>query len=111
MKFQPREAFSSKKFQNDNIITRFQFLRKLPHKIQLLLTKVKQIFSSYKVYNSMKIWNIILDNLYKSDLKNQNLSIFESAFFDWDNTPRYKKKAKIFKPLSREQVYGEIYRE
>lgn len=103
MKFQPREAFSSKKFKNDNIITRFQFLRKLPHKIQLLLTKVKQVFSSYKVYNSMKIWNIILDNLYKSDLKNQNLSIFESAFFDWDNTPRYKKKAKIFKPLSREQ--------
>ena len=28
--------------------------------------------------------------------KISSIFIFESAFFEWDNTPRYGKKAKIF---------------
>lgn len=102
MKFQPREAFTSKEFRNDNLIARFQFLRRLPHRVQLYLTKIQQSFSSYKVYDSSKVWNIILDNMYKTNVRYKGLTVFESSFFDWDNTPRYKRNAKIFSPLSRD---------
>jgi hypothetical protein len=71
--------------------------------MQLFLTKFQQFFSGFKVYDSAKVWSIILDNFYKTNISKENLTVFESAFFDWDNTPRYKKKAKIFTPLSREE--------
>jgi len=100
MKFQPREAYSSKCFQNENISARFQFLRRLPHKAQLYLSKLNQKFSNYKIFDSNKVWSIILKNAYVNEFKDYNLKIFESAFFDWDNTPRYKNKAKIFSGLT-----------
>ena len=104
MKFQPREAYSSKDFQKENVISRFQILRKLPHVIQLYLTKLNQKISKHKIFDSNKLWSIILKNSYISEFKKYNLNIFESAFFEWDNTPRYKKKAKIFTTLDREDM-------
>ncbi|MBD0726674.1 hypothetical protein B6A10_16000 [Flavobacterium sp. L1I52] len=103
MKFQPREAYTSKGFQEENIIARFQFLRKLPHIVQLYLTKLNQKLTKYKIFDSGKIWSIIKDRAYMNDYQEHKLSVFESAFFDWDNTPRYKKNAKIFTGLSFEQ--------
>lgn len=100
MKFQPREAYSSKDFQSENIAARFQFLRTLPHIVQLYLTKLKQKLSGHKIFDSNKLWDIILKNAFVNDYKEFTLKIFESGFFDWDNTPRYKKKAKIFTGLS-----------
>ncbi|WP_306353544.1 glycoside hydrolase family 99-like domain-containing protein [Flavobacterium sp. '19STA2R22 D10 B1'] len=103
MKFQPREAYASKDFQDQNISARFQFLRRLPHIVQLYLTKLNQKISSYKIFSANKVWNIILKNSYINEFKEYNLKVFESAFFEWDNSPRYKKKAKLFTGLTDEQ--------
>ena len=100
MNFQPREAYTSKDFQSQNISARFQFLRKLPHLVQLYVTKFYQKISSHKIYDSTSLWNIILLNSFKNKFPNFKLDVFESAFFEWDNTPRYKKRAKIFTELS-----------
>ena len=103
MKFQPREAYTSKDFQLYNTTARFQFLRKLPFKILQYFSKLNHKLTNYKIYDSRKIWNIILKNAYVNELNNSSKIIFESAFFDWDNTPRYKNKAKIFSEISYEE--------
>lgn len=103
MKFQPREAYTSKYFKDYNFTTKFQFLRGLPHFIQLYLTKVYQKIRTYKIYDSNILWRIILNNAYINDFEKFKLKIFESAFFEWDNTARYKKNANIFSELSYEQ--------
>jgi hypothetical protein len=103
MKFQPREAYTSKGFQEYNATSRFQFLRRLPHIFQLYLTKFNQKVSKHKIYDSKILWKIILENSFINEFKQTKLKVFESAFFEWDNTPRYKKKSKIFTGLSLEQ--------
>lgn len=102
MKFQPREAYTSKHFHDENISARFQFLRRLPHKLQLYLTKFYQKVSGYKIYDAVKIWDIILNQSYLNEFKDYDLKVFESAFFDWDNTSRYRERAKIFTGLSHQ---------
>ncbi|TRX04458.1 glycosyltransferase WbsX family protein [Flavobacterium gawalongense] len=103
MKFQPREAYASKDFQEHNVSARFQFLRRLPHVLQLYLAKINQKISKHKIFDSKKIWNIIIKNSHINEFKEYNLKVFESAFFEWDNTPRYKSKAKIFTGLTTEE--------
>ena len=103
LKFQPREAYSSSDFKNENFTARVQILRRLPHKLQLYLTKLNQKFTSYKVFDSKKIWAIIQNRSFTHEFNNHQLKVFESAFFEWDNTPRYKKKAKIFSGMSYEE--------
>lgn len=103
MKFQPREAYASKDFQVYNVSARFQFLRRLPHVVQLYLTKINQKISKHKIFDSRKIWDVIITNSYINEFKDYKLKVFESAFFEWDNTPRYKNKAKIFTGLTDEE--------
>ena len=55
-----------------------------------------------------QIWNIILDKAYINEFAKFNLKIFESAFFEWDNTPRYKERAKIFTGLSHDQMKSNL---
>lgn len=103
LKFQPREAYTSKDFEEHNASARFQILRRLPHKIQLYLSKLNQKISKHKIFDSKKLWNIILKNAFKNEFLNYKLKIFESAFFEWDNTARYKNKAKVFTGLSYDE--------
>lgn len=100
LKFQPREAYTSKDFQEFNVSARFQFLRRLPHLVQLYLTKLNQRISKHKIYDSNKLWEIILKKSFQNEFQSNKLAVFESAFFEWDNTARYKKNAKIFTGLS-----------
>lgn len=104
MKFQPREAYTNKDFQDQNVLARFQILRKLPHIVQLYLTKLNQKISKHKIYDAKKLWDVILKNSYLHKFKEYDLKVFESAFFEWDNTPRYNKKAKIFIGLSHNDM-------
>jgi hypothetical protein len=94
IKFQPREAYNSKSFKNKNIFSKFQFLRSLPLPLKNMLTDLKQKVSNYELINVDEIWQSIITNA--TNDKNNSINIFESVFMDWDNTPRYGKKSKIF---------------
>ena len=61
------------------------------------------LFPKHKIFDSGKLWSIILNNSYRNEFVNHKLKVFESAFFEWDNTPRYKNKAKIFTGISFEK--------
>lgn len=73
MKFQPREAYSNKDFNEHNLSARFQILRRLPHKAQLYLTKLNQKLSKHKIFDSRKLWDVILKNSYKNEFKGYKL--------------------------------------
>lgn len=102
LKFQPREAFNSKDFQSENIYARFQFLRNIPEKWQGYLRRLLYSFSSYTLIDSKKIWDIILAHAYERN--DYGLDVYESAFFEWDNTPRYGKHAKIYTGMTKEMM-------
>jgi hypothetical protein len=107
MKFQPREAYNSKEFSKYNIVAKLQFLRLLPESIQRYFRKIHQFIFPYDKIDSKKIWEIILKNAYKNE-SNMKTDIFESAYFEWDNTARYGKKSKIFTGLSFEDMKGNL---
>lgn len=102
MKFQPREAYTSKDFRK-NFGSRMQVLNIVPEYLMKYLRKIKQRISKGERYNSKEIWEIILKNAYKNHTP-YNLDIFESAFFEWDNTPRYGRYSKIFDGLTYDDM-------
>lgn len=102
LKFQPREAYNSSDFQSENIIAKFQFLRNLPETLQGYLRRLLYVFSSYSVIDANKIWEIILSHAYEKN--DYGLETYESAFFEWDNSPRYGRHAKIYTGMSKDKM-------
>jgi hypothetical protein len=102
LKFQPREAHNSKFFKERTIVDRMQFLRILPSSVFRYLQKFKYKLYDYKIIDSDKIWQIILSHAYKNEFSQYQLDIYESGYFEWDNTPRYNDKARIFTDPGRE---------
>ena len=96
LKFQPREAYTTSEFSSSNLSAHFNFLRILPEYVLKYLRKLNMGISGYHVYDSCKLWNIILSKAYLRERGLEEKEVFESAFFEWDNTPRYGKKSKIF---------------
>jgi hypothetical protein len=108
LKFQPREAYNSNEFRKNS--SKIQLLRKLPYKVQNWLRKIQYYSSGYEIIDSKKIWEIIIKNAIINPFPEYKLDVFESAYFDWDNTPRYGKKAKIFNSLSFDEKEAGILR-
>lgn len=106
MKFQPREAYTSKYFSG-NVTNRFQYLRRLPPSLWKIVQNIYVKFKSYTLINGDDIWKIILNQAYLSPYPHYHLDIYECGFFEWDNTSRYKGKSKIFTRPSRRNL--EIY--
>lgn len=102
LKFQPREAYNSNDFQSENIVAKFQFLRNLPETWQGYLRRLLYVFSSYTVIDANKIWEIILSHAYEKN--DYGLETYESAFFEWDNSPRYGRHAKIYTGVSKDKM-------
>jgi hypothetical protein len=102
LKFQPRLAFSSTNYDSFNIRSVFNVFRFLPEGFKGYLLKYINMFQSYTSINSKKIWDKILKEAYVKNNKYPDLKIFESVFYEWDNTPRYGKKAKIFDGINDE---------
>ena len=107
LKTQPREAFGSKHFKHQNLTDRFYWLRKLPESIQNYLRKINQSIRSYQIIDANELWEVILKNAYCPEFK-ESVDIYETAFFDWDNTARYKNKAKIYRGLSFDSMENNL---
>ncbi|WP_165157735.1 glycoside hydrolase family 99-like domain-containing protein [Parabacteroides sp. ZJ-118] len=111
MKFQPREAFTSKYFKG-NSTNKFQFLRRLPPFLWKIIQNIYLKFKSYTMVNGDEIWSIILHQAYVAQYPQYDLDIYECGFIEWDNTSRYKNKAKIFSRPNRsnlERYISELY--
>jgi len=103
MKFQPREAYNSELFKA-NPASRMAFLRYMPEKIWNLIREIHHKFRKHTLIDSNKIWEIILSQAFSDKYPQYSLDIYESGYIEWDNTPRYKAKAKIFTRPSKAQL-------
>jgi len=100
LKFQPRET--NNLIKKGKVFDKKMF-RLLPERIQLYLGSLKRKFSSYTYILSTEMWESILKNAYINDYKKYKLEVFESAYFSWDNTARYGKRAIIYSELTAKQ--------
>lgn len=115
MKFQPREANTSNKNPNRQKLNSSKLYRILPERMRLFLGDFKRKISGFTHINSNQIWDYILSNACQNDYykENSKLKIYESAFFSWDNTPRYRNHATIYSSLSKDekrQYFSDLYK-
>lgn len=107
MKFQPRESNTSFKNTNRQKMSSSRLFRMLPEKLRFFLGDLRRKLSGYTIISSKNIWDYILQNACVNDYPQYaHLSIFESVYFMWDNTARYRSKATIFTELNKnEKIY------
>jgi lipopolysaccharide biosynthesis protein len=104
LKYQPREASSNSNNPYSIKKSTIEIIRYLPIGIQNILKSVYRKYSSWTIVDSEKTWEFILKNVYKNEYsKYKNLSVFESAFWGWDNTARYKNTATIYTDMDPEK--------
>lgn len=102
MKFQPREANTSKKNKSRQKLMSIKWMRGLPEVVQNRINGFRLRFKGKTIRPSNKIWEHIIDNAYINDYP-YDLDVYESAFFDWDNTARYRQKATIYTNLTMKE--------
>lgn len=101
VQFQPFEAVYSPDFPEPGLETNpwLKPYRLLPDKLQDVLRAVRYKFmANLTFYDYDKTWEHIL----KVE-REGGIPAFPGAFVDWDNTPRYVKRARIFKGASPER--------
>ncbi|UKL13458.1 glycosyltransferase WbsX family protein [Dissulfurimicrobium hydrothermale] len=100
--FQPFEAvyspdFPDKKIMQTGLVQRFRIL---PEKLLDILRSIRYfLFRSLTFYDYETVWRHIL----QEDFIECGLPVISGAFVDWDNTPRYGKRARIFLGASPER--------
>jgi len=102
VQFQPFEALYSPDFEGPVIETSLAVKvarRVLPDKAQDLLRAARyNLMPRLTFYDYERVWKQIL----KVE-REAGLPTFPGAFVDWDNTPRYVKRARIFRGASPER--------
>lgn len=98
LNFEPRYTYNSAANENIGFFSRgiFSYLRYLPESVLNHLTKIRHKISSYERVDYNKIWKGIIDNCAQRSQQSVCDYGFYGAFVDWDNTPRYKNKSKVY---------------
>ncbi len=105
--FQPFEAIYSPTFDKSSIRRSwvFKLFWLMPEFIQELLRSLRTTYFMNLTFNDYDaVWQQII-----KIRPDEALTTYPGAFVDWDNTPRYKKRAIIFKgasPQSFEKWFG-----
>ncbi|MDX2220132.1 MAG: glycoside hydrolase family 99-like domain-containing protein [Burkholderiales bacterium] len=101
MQFQPFEAIYSPDYEGQVLETSKVVapLRLLPERFQDVLRALRyKLMAGLTFYDYDMVWKQIL----KVE-REAGIPAFPGAFVDWDNTPRYVKRARIFKGASPER--------
>jgi lipopolysaccharide biosynthesis protein len=104
--FSPENIFSKEAIKKNNIDV---LIRALPERFKKYLYRIQDVFfNKIAVFEYEVIWEKLI-NQYKATF-NQEIRVFPSAFVDFDNSPRYKQRAKIMKGFSIES-FGRYFRQ
>jgi hypothetical protein len=101
MQFQPFEALFSPDYAAPGVETRrlVKVLRLLPERVQDMLRAARyNFFPALTFYDYDMVWKHMLQVE-----REGGIPAFPGAFVDWDNTPRYVKRARIFRGASPER--------
>lgn len=98
--FQPFEAIYSPGFDKTSIRHSpwFKIVRALPERVQDILRGIRAKFvRELTFYDYDTVWEAIIN---RGD--EEGFDTYPGAFVDWDNTPRYKRRATVFRGASPE---------
>jgi len=105
----PENIFTNNK-ENVSVTTK---LKNLPHSLRWFLYLIQDLFfNNPKFYEYNKIVDKVISQTKNTLLPQINIEVFHSAFVDWDNTPRYGKRATVIKNFSLdkfEEQFKHIY--
>ena len=93
--FQPFEAINSPSYDKNSIKHSFLFklIRYLPERFQDMLRGMKaKLVNKLTLHDYDAAWKRVVE--VREDPK---LTTFPGAFVDWDNAPRYKRRATVFR--------------
>jgi hypothetical protein len=93
--FQPRYSTNAVNQDKSKVSYLIDYLRFLPESILNPLTKIRNKFSTVEKVNYVDIWDDILSLKFTNSTLDEKKR-FYGAFVDWDNTPRYKSKGKVY---------------
>lgn len=112
LNFEPRFSYNSKRLAKKSFFASrlFQPLRYLPEPILNVLTKIRYKLSSYELVDYQNTWDSIIS--YSSDKASalHANAAFYGVFVDWDNSPRYKDKAKVYIGSTPNSFYSNFLR-
>jgi len=108
MKFQPQNAYNSKNYSGKSFFSSnlFQLFRIFPERVIDYFHYYRKKIETYKIHNSKLIWKVILE---EANEKQDGLTVYESAYVNWDNTPRYGNKATIFSEITPDEFGDYLY--
>ena len=97
MKYQPQEAYNSNNFGERSFISKLMTNMSFafPESFRSKISKIKDKAAKLNRFDSQKLWKSIITNAYKR-VPGYKGVIYESAFVNWDNSPRYGNKANVF---------------
>ncbi|WP_135455709.1 glycoside hydrolase family 99-like domain-containing protein [Vibrio echinoideorum] len=81
-----------------------RLVRSLPEKIQSLLSILRIKLQKKKIFS----YSSFLRGLEDSDVRFDSKPVYNTVFPDWDNTPRYGKRATLFKEVSSENFHSAL---
>lgn len=99
--FQPQEAVNSPSYNKNSIrhSALFKVIQNLPERYQDMLRLLRAKFVRELTFHDYdEAWRKVIE--IRTD---QKLTTFPGAYVDWDNTPRYKKRATIFRKATPEK--------
>jgi len=103
--YSPVDIFSKiqpNQFNSDLLVA---IIRSLPLSIKKILYPIQdKLFNKASYFDYTHTWEKLL--LQTKKIQNSSVRIFPTAFVDFDNTPRYKDRAKIIKGFTPE-LFGE----
>jgi hypothetical protein len=104
VKFQPREVYNSPAFENKSLFASplLQKLRLLPDGLIALLASLRYRAAKLEKIDYDDVWSHIV-RAAEEDVRSGRTNVFQGAFVDWDNSPRYGPKAKVYVGASPER--------
>ncbi len=98
MRFQPRSLFNTLNKKSKFLQFLEKTLRSFPEKHQILIGELMFKYQNKLSYDYNKFCDLLI-NIAKAD-KNNKIKIYQSVIPDWDNTARYRDKARYFKNVT-----------
>lgn len=101
--FQPFEAIYSSGFDKSSIrhSRLFKVVKKMPRRVQDLLRELREKFIKELTFHDYEtVWQQIVRIRHE-----KGLDTYPGAFVDWDNAPRYKRRATVFRGATPEAFH------
>lgn len=101
--YAPVNVFSDKPNSDGELLNTTTLIRSLPMSVKKILYKVQdKFYNKVKFFDYDRVWTKLIEQSLQTR-SSGGFEVYPSAFIDFDNTARYKNRARIMKGYSPEK--------